>query len=717
MTSKTLFRNLLKDDLKKKRGLFIVALIVFIFVNPISTLMYGERLLSSSNITSMAELKDFFISHISFAYWGNSILPVMLAVILSVFEFMYLFSKKKTDLYHSLPVKRKTLFFSHYINGLLMFVTIMAVSTLLNVISLGIKGFSGGEIWLTAGLAFLYAVIYFILFYNLCIVAVMLAGNFWISICAIGTFIFYIPLVIEIINGYFSSYMSTYYMTYSSLYSPPVLLSVISPALSLFNVQGSEDYKLVLLIAAVLLSIVFLALAIWLYQKRPSECSGRALSFPKIEAFIRFIIIIPVSLLGGYYVLSLFSGLSPLWFWFAFLSAGILCHCLLEILLHLDFKSIFRHKLQLVFSIAVAALIAICFQYDWMGYDTYLPDADKVEYAAVSLKNIDTNMNGFEFKITESGPDLIYTDKNEYRLKNMKLTNLDDVIALSQIGITQSDELYTDRYQTSANRVIFKGSYNTASMSEDAPIAEFSVRYHLKSGKDVYRNYMANMDDCVDAIAPIYDNPEYKNWSFQADEIYKSGYVKQMEGFNAWDDKIMSVSGSDMDKFFEAYLADLNELSIHALQTEIPIVRLSAVYEEAKLNNYYATFDGYYIYPSFSRTINVMKELGIEESSWDNTIDSEKIVSITSTGYFDDYSKVSNVTYMAENPADKAKITELGQILKIDSLLSNYELYPTESQYSFEIQYILENGIRINTYASIPKGRLPDFVIEDLNKQ
>ena len=62
MTSKTLFRNLLKDDLKKKRGLFIVALIVFIFVNPISTLMYGERLLSSSNITSMAELKDFFIS-------------------------------------------------------------------------------------------------------------------------------------------------------------------------------------------------------------------------------------------------------------------------------------------------------------------------------------------------------------------------------------------------------------------------------------------------------------------------------------------------------------------------------------------------------------------------------------------------------------------------------------------------------------------------------
>ena len=718
MTSKTLFHNLLLDDIRRKRGLFIIALISFIFINPISTMMYIERLMNSTEIESMARIRSYCISQISFSYWGNSVLPVILSVILAVVSFSFLFSKKKTDLYHSLPVKRETLFFSRYLSGVLIFAVIMLVSSLLNITAMGIKGFSDGQIWMTAGSTFLYALLYFLLFYNLSIAAVMLTGNFWISLAAIGVLFFYIPAVIEIMQGYFSNYMATYYICYGELSTPSILLTFISPVYSLFSKMGENFTNVWLRVLVTILSAVLLLAAdIWLYKKRPSESSGHALSFPKCESFIRFFITVPFALLGGYYIVSMFPTLSSFWFWFTFLFAGAICHCLLEVLLHFDFRAILKHKLQFLLSLAAAVLIALCFQYDWIGYDSYLPQSSKVEYAAVCFDNIDSDKNALQIKKEDSVYSVNYNARDILQLGNMKLYNVDDVLSLAQIGIEQSDEQFEKRNTyNNVRRNLFLGTYSTSTGIgyEEEPALRFSVRYHLKSGKDIYRNYAAKTASCLDAAAKIYNDAEYKKCAFQVDDLYETGIIKQIDGYNIWGDKAMSVSGSDLNRFFEAYIADLDALTIQDKQKETPIIRLDATCDKQLVDNDIDLY-GYYIYPSFSQTLQVLEELGVSMDTLNTTINKDNIVSIHAYSYSDNYDKTSECTYLAENETDKEKINSLADHLVIDSFASDSEvLNPTDSHVSFELQYVLDNGLKVNTYASVKVNDIPDFIIEDL---
>lgn len=716
MTSKTLFRNLLKDDLQKRRGLFIVFLFCFIFVHPISLLMYAERLMSSGEIISMASIRESCIQSISFTSWGYCVLPVIFAIILAIAEFSFLFSKRKIDLYHSLPVKRETLFFTKYISGFLMFIAIIVLSTLLNIAAMAVKGFAGTDILSAAGSALLLGILYFTLFYNLSIVAILLTGNFWISIFSIGFFIFYIPVVKEIIEGYFSNYMSTYYMQYDSLYSPSLLFSICSPVISIFYMIGEGKYKWLVVLAAILLAVLLLALSIWIYKKRPSEASGHALCFAKTEIPIRFLMIIPSAMLGGYYVVSFFSSLSVFWFWFTFVLAGILCHCLLEVFLHFDIKAVFNHKLQLLSTLIIAAVLTLAFQYDWFSYDRFLPSENKVEYASICFENIDTDMNVYEIDSDDPILKIQYSNHNSVMHKNMKLTNITDVLSLAKIGIEQERDYPNTQGTNKAARVLSRVlSYQNSYQEKAESMLDFSIRYHMKSGKDIYRHYYADINECINEVSSIYNCSEYKEVAYQIDDLYSTGIFKQIDGYSIWDEKVFSVTGKELDEFIKAYTADLNELTVQTLQTETPIMRLNSITDTKPVDSCDADLYGYYIYPSFKHTLAFINQSGIDNSSYDVTIDSDKIVSIHPYAYYDDYDSYDEYTYSADNYKDKEKIAELGSQLIIDSFLSsNQLLYPYNDNFSFELQYVLDNGVKINTYAVFPGTEMPQFIYDDL---
>ncbi len=729
MTSRALFFNLMREDLKKKSWIIVVALITFIFINPVHTLMeiegaYQNIYLKPENI---AESMEYYLSA---GYFGNTVLPALLAIVLGIAGFSFLFSKKKVDLYHSIPVKREKLFFSSYLNGILIYLGVYIVTQLLTIMTLVIQGLMTAGGWKTVGLTFVGTTIHFLFFYHVTIIAVMLTGNMLVCMAAVLTLLFYGPVTCQVIDGFFSHYFVTYYADYMNGNSW-LIMPLVSPVSSLIYFQtvasGDKRGMVLNLLAAFLIAAALLVVAVYLYKKRPSEVAGKALSYKVAEPIVRILVVIPVALLGGLYIQNMSNGLSGLWFWFGLLFTGILCHVIMEIIYRFDFKAGFNHKIQLAGSIAVAVLIALCFQYDWTGYDRYIPNENQIASAAVSFQSIDRDMNGYKINTNEDGKvTLTYVDKNTAVLDTMYLTDIQDVLALAQAGIEQLDYSQTNNQimpRAIAKAVLVGKSTSSGKAANNEEKNVFTIRYRLKNGREITRNYRTDIDSTIEAMARIYKQQEYKDAVFALLQIKDSGVLTSVCGYNIWGDKILSATGNDMQELLDVYTEELNQLTIETLQNETPVLRLDSMFQS---NGYEDSVYGYYVYPSFTKTIKKISELGVKSEEYSIELKPEDIenIVINDYGYLAALDGQENAEYNAsasyytENGSDdQAKIKELCNHIALgDFQWSNGILHPVEQSIDCSIQLYRNSGMDRNGYGNIRLGEVPAFLENDLRE-
>lgn len=703
MISKTSFLKILQNDRKRKLWIFIIFLVIFIFVNPISLLLKADYLLANS-FMSEVQIKESINNQIKFSYFGNIALQIILAIFMGYTNYSYLFKRRKVDLYHSLPISRSKLFIINYINGFFFFLIITIISNILNIIVLCIKGFISQTNLLTVGSSFIFSIVCFLLFYNLTIFAIMLTGQLLVSLAATGTLIFYTYILHQLWIGYLTNCMRSYYLTDIFNKNTPLLLSILSPIYSLMYLCSEEHNKWILILSLfVILTGVFI-LCIILYKIRPSENTGKALCFSKIEPFLTIMITAPAALCGGIYVKFVSDNISIIWFWFAFISSAVICHCLLEIIYHFDFRSALKHKLHLFISVAIGALIALCLQLDWLGYDNFIPEKDKVEYASICFDSIDCEMCFYDIKMNDEFPKIQQVNKQTYLLENMKLTKIEDVISLAKVAISQYDD---------ENKFMKRYDYSTE--IESNSVNNFSIKYHMKSGRDIYREYSADMDSTLQYLSNIYNSKEYKSYAYQIKSLMETDTIKHLEGYSIWGDKVLSINGEQIDDLMNSYYEDLSKLTIETLRTETPILRFQSNNEKSRYNE--ADLFGYYVYPSFTNTLNKMKQYDVSMEKLDTKIDINRIESICVTKYdkSSDNSYPLQYTYETANPEDLGKIKELGPKLELSSFTySNNVLRPYEDGYEFEIKYVFNGGMDITNYAVIRKGDIPNFVISDL---
>ena len=728
MTSRALFFNLMKEDLKKKVWIVVAALIAFIFINPVHTLMeiegaYANMYLTPENIASTMQY------YLSAAYFGNSVLPAILAVVLGISGFSFLFSKKKVDLYHSIPVKREKLFAVSYLNGILIYLGVFIITQLLTILTMTMQGLMNADGWKTVGLTFIGITIHFLFFYHVTIIAVMLTGNMLVCMAGVITLLFYGPMMCQMVDGFSGHYFVTYYPDYING-SSWLVMPLLSPVSSLIYLTSSLEIAErnigMNLLAAFLVSMILLAAAVLLYKKRPSETAGKALCYKISEPIIRIMVVIPISLLGGLYIQNMTNGLSGIWFWFGLLFTGILCHVIMEVIYRFDFKAALNHKIQLAGSLVAAALFALCFQQDWVGYETYIPEADQVESAAVVLQSLDRDVNAYDIITDKDGNvTLAYADKNAKLLKNMKLTNIQDVLSMAQTGIEQLD--YSDTSNMMPRAALIGKARVSAAMNAETETEElnlYTIRYRLKNGREVTRNYRATISSTIDAMANIYDQTEYKQAAFALLELKDSGFIHTINGYNAWGDKIMSVSDEDMQELLDLYTEELQGITIETLQKEMPMLRLDLMYTASA--SYEDSIYGYYVYPSFEKTLEKMAHMGIKADSISNEINPENIesISINDYGYSHLIGEVesenynSEVIYATENGSeDQAKIKELCDHLVLGNFLwNNSILHPVEPNLDFNIQLNKTAGVQMNGYAQAWKGEVPAFLVDDLKE-
>ena len=213
MTSKHCFFKIMKEDFRHKLWMLALSILGNMLAIPVTYLLatgdsYGYYAENGFEWDIYSRTRQVYSIHEYFATYMlvfAAVVAITGALIVGLAGFRYLFHKNMVDTYHSIPVKRKTLFAANWLNGFLIwfvpFVVMYAFTTILGEIRLGtlreeltaIPNFSQFldkadsekilELLPAGGIALkslrngAALVIVFLLVYNLCLVAVMLCGN------------------------------------------------------------------------------------------------------------------------------------------------------------------------------------------------------------------------------------------------------------------------------------------------------------------------------------------------------------------------------------------------------------------------------------------------------------------------------------------------------------------------------------------------------------
>ena len=595
--------------------------------------------------------------------YGNGLMVflfLMAAVVVGVTAFSYLHNKKKVDFYHSIPVRREVLFAVQYGDGILIPAAAYLFGCLLFTAVAAAYGVPVSEFFGSMSAAFGMNLLYYSLVYGTVTVAMMMTGNIVVGVLGTGVFFFLLPGIMLLLCWYCGTFfVTTARYLWSSDQSPFMwgvrYLSPFSVYINSFGWKMNELSKHVPeLICTVLAFLAVTTLDLGLYRKRPSEAAGKAMAFKKSMPPIRILLVLGIGLAGGMFFWSLQSRLR--WGLFGTMVSVVLTHCIVEIIYHFDFKKMFSHRLQLGLCLAAGILVFLSFRYDWYGYDSYIPSEEKVVSASL---DISVDSRWLSDKTFETGSDgklqIRYADPYEYIEENMVLTDKEAVMSMVEEGrkraLERRDERLgirkavarVDGYHTNAASSIsyIGGADGPTSIflamksggGEDSDQEKFetnmTVCYRLANGREVRRSYSLPLSAVMDSYEALYRQDAYKEGMYRI-LSQEPGQVKQIMYREA--DQVTDVSQDSrvQEAVLKAYQQDMRELTVEERLVEMPVGSLMFMTDQE--NTYLqqqrqaarSSFGGiaryqvedvsqyWPVYPSFERTMTLLKEQGIE---------------------------------------------------------------------------------------------------------
>ena len=351
------------DTIKRNRSVFIFG-IVLMMAAPIGAVL---------DITN--ERNDGLLSFLTVL---TVIVPMALSVLIPIIVFRYLHSKKAIDTYHSLPVKRTTLFLGKFFAGL----TIALVPALLGyglAFAIGMLDNAGPS--LNAYPGFSYEISTFaprilpstVTVYVFVIFVLVVCGTLWEALMygmamtfSIAGICYSIPSLVEQLYGFGGgSGLSEWLISFTPFY---------------FLFSDIRDYRSVF---SIVVTVGLIMISLFLYQNRKSENTGSSFSF----RFMFHIVSIFISVCLIFILYSLNNEL------ISALILGFLAYFIMSVIANRGFKKLLPVLLRTAGIIVFSAGFMIAFEATGgFGYEMRLPDPEKIE--SVYLRPIDVGDYG-----------------------------------------------------------------------------------------------------------------------------------------------------------------------------------------------------------------------------------------------------------------------------------------------------------------------------------
>lgn len=769
-------KKLIKLNLKRNIWLTGCLSLLFVLCRPMMQLLSYENAqrysISPDDLVSTMEgffLPDYFTDYI----------PTLLAcAVIGLVYFSYLFSKKRVDLYHSIPVNRSHLFIANYVSGIITYVIALLAEYVI-CIAIAIpnhyftmKAFSNILVALICNL------IHFVYGYGIIVCAVMLTGNIIVSVAASAVLALIYPAIALIL-----SYMERYfYVTFTSCNSINADLLTkyywLSPITSYATViqRSKHDWEpfffetasasYVAMILPFIMAIVVTVAAYMLYTKRPSEAAGKAIAYKKSRPIIEVPIAIIGGLLGVWFMSISVASYKSTWIWIGAVLGVVLSHLLLEIIINESFKALFSHKIQLLCTVIVTVLIVGVYYGDITKYDSYVPNRDSVKTVGIYFDGIDNNLSYIEPKADEKHPG--YYNSKYYIGQNYAFENrisseilIDKVIGVANIGVTciddmisaketandanyylkeateetvMYDDMSTNEYLGSntedisdeeAYRLALKwmeeSGYHEINQDDSNRTINIQICYELKGGRFVLRQYDIPLSKALVAIGDIYNSEEYNLNHFDIYKGYENGIISKAEIYDCYESRVGLFTEADKDKLMDTYISELKNITIDTI-SQVPIGRIVPSFKASEL--YDESYSGYYIYPEYKKTLALLESYGVDMSGLTASVDASEVVSINLSSYNlygrsdQEYAYVSDVNYDSIN--DKEFIKEIApNLFNANNVWSNELLIDNKtnsdrSGVDMMVYITPENGIQRSFSVRFKDGVLPEKIKKDV---
>ncbi len=694
MTSKNCFSKMIIQDLKERGVWLISSMILFLLVYPVQILISLDAIASymKNEEGFHDKIVERFSSLISFGNGAMYVVIVILAFLLAMSGFWYLYSGVKTDFYHSLPVKREKLFLERYITGILIFVVPCLISVILGYGAGSMKGAGASGILSLCAKGFVTNVVLFLLFYNLAVLGVVLTGNLFTGVLAYGAFLIYGVLLDSAIKLTKLNFFTTCidYTKKSALFDGS--FSMLSPLYAMSIILNENKVAMKNVGIVFFISLLILVVCILIYKIRPTESYHKAIAFRKLQPIIKVVVILPLSAMAGI-LLSEIAGQNFIWYVGGILVSALLLSVAIEFLYHLDIRECIRPKISTGLILVALAGMIVVLKLDLIGFDTYLPKESKVKAMSIYIDEL----NGY---YDYPGEYNTFSSSGAF-LDRAKIEEFDNIYQLAKKGVALQKE-----------------REDVTSYTTESGMFSFSVGYELKNGKTVYRGYsIEKNEENLKLVANIYDNWEFKQ------KVLPVEYVDEA--------KITSVEVADIQSCYDPGISkEVMKNLFKTCKNEWE----SATYEQLKdsrvlgflhfylkqgreerdgYNQYYygASYVSVPIYSSFKQTRALLEQNNCNVTA------------------FEDYDKVQSIEigeYDEEtgNLEDTVRFTEESQIKEIlDSayISGNTAIFDNnELDYSINIQIVWKNGYDSNTDGSYScyfrTDEVPEFVTKALEE-
>ena len=429
---------------------------------------------------------------------------------------------------------------------------------------------------------------------------------------------------------------------------------------------------------------------------------------------------------------------------FGAVCGSLISHCVIESIYHFDFRKLFSHKEQLAFSTLAALAILFSFRFDVFGYDTYLPSADKVAYASVDIGRLNDWVSYGRLVEDQEiyGQRVLYSyefmPSEIYMAQHMKSTDVNTILNIAAAGIEENRlrKNEWDQRGTGENAVTYEMAEVTAAPAETSDESETAryttatVTYTLKSGRRVIRNYSINMTKSYELIKKLSQDEEYQKAAYpllaaDADTFVN---VRYRQSRSRGDQSLKNLTAEERNEVLSAYRQEFSAMTLEQMKEEMPVglIRFTTETDEKAIawrnnaeldtlsswNYYYGADvrdqDFYPVYPSFTKTIRLLGQYGV--SVKDEAL-SDKIVSVTVSGYAPNSDSYQTVTF-----TDPEEIKALGDITRNERMLYYDPMYE-EDDLTVEVMVSDKTGKAEqeedmeNTYSSFfRKGEVPQIV-------
>lgn len=528
-------RTIFRKNLTYFWPIWLIYLIYIVCTVPAN--LFIRTYVSESGYT-LAQLKEYrtsaYVGVLQTSISGYGCFAIALVTVMAVFYFLY--NSRGTNAYHSFPVRRKELFLTNYISGLLFYTVPLLIAFCLSVIVCAFRGITMLE-YLLAWFLMSEGMTFF--FYNLTIFVGMFTGQlFAVPVLALIASNLYVGCryIITSVFGIIGYGLSDIYANRSvSILSPlPFMVEKIG-----FETNWSEDTASYSIIGCkfvamyILAAVVLGVLAYFLYKGRRLEKTGDMCCVCAVKPLFRW----GVAAFASMLIAVIISSVIPLQ-----LSTTeqfvvvLICTLVLGVLIFFAAEMVLQRKARVFtkkrfLECGVYSVLMLCFliglESNLFGMENRIPDESKIVSARISMY---------------------------YPICKDDEAGIDEILAIHQQIIDSKEEF---------EKVKDKEGYN-------GNMQYVQILYTLKDGTPFYRNYYipatkAYFADSESVAAKLRkmscdpDNYIAGNLCLNMDEVQVVGMTLEVYGEDVSSYRQVTIDTEDYQMVLDAVKQDAKE--------------------------------------------------------------------------------------------------------------------------------------------------------------